>query len=166
MKKRIAIGAVIVLLIVCCGFYLSGNIGVSEDKIFQEQMETVSWEKQDYTAIGTSDGESLYVGVMRMNDFSDAKYFIYVKRGGLSLGWHFLQSGSLTEAEGLVALDCGAYGTAYVALNQNYDIQRIEFEDGRAPVEDVGATICECSKSAVLFYNAFGDLVASTRVAV
>jgi hypothetical protein len=166
MKKRIVIIAVIVLLVACCGVYLSGNIGISEDEIFREQMDTVSWEKQDYIMIGTSDGDALYVGVMRMNDDSDAKYFIYAKKSGLSYGWHFLQSGGLTEADGLVAFDCGEYGTAYVSLNQGHNIQKIEFEDGRDSIEEVGGTVCECSKSAVLFCDASGNLIEPTKVTV
>jgi hypothetical protein len=166
MKKRILISVVIILLIAFCGFYFSRNIGIAEDKINQAQMETVSWEKQDYIVTGTSDGGSLYVGVMYMKDDSDAKYFIYVKKSGLSFGWHLLQSGGLTEGDGLMAFDCGEYGIAYVALNQNNKIQKIEFEDGREPTENVGNTICERSKSAVFFYDASGTIVEPTKVTV
>lgn len=54
-----------------------------------------------------------------MKDYLDAKYFIYLKRGGWYFGWHFLQSGGLTEINGIRAFDCGEYGTAYVALNKD-----------------------------------------------
>jgi hypothetical protein len=168
MKKRILVGVIIALLIACCGFYLSGTIGIAEDQINQEQMKTVSWEEQDYNVIGTSDGTSLYVGVLYRKDASDAKYFIYVKKSGLSFGWHFLQSGGLSEADGIRAFDCGEYGTAYVALNQNNNIQKIEFEDGSEPsvIENVSGPICEHSKGVICFYDASGNLVEPTKVTV
>lgn len=166
MKKSILICVIVVLLVACCGFYFGGNIGIKEDKINNEQMETVSWQKQDYSVIGASDGESLYVGVMYMKDYSAAQYFIYIKKGGLSFGWHFLQSGSLTEADGVRAFNCGEYGTAYVALNENNNIQKIEFEDGREPsiTENVGKPICERSKSVIHFYDASGNIVEPTKL--
>jgi len=165
MKKRILVSVMIVLLIACGGFYFSGNIGIAEDKINHEQMKTVSWEEQDYSVVGTSDGKSLYAGVMYMKDYSDARYFIYIKKSGLSFGWHFLQSGSLTEADGIRAFDCGEYGTAYVALNKNNHVQTIEFEDGREPstTENVGSPICERSKGVIHFYNAAGNMIEPTK---
>ncbi|MDO4549084.1 MAG: hypothetical protein Q4D04_13395 [Clostridia bacterium] len=169
MKKGIIVVSVAaVLLIACCGFYFSGNIGIAQDKINHEQMKTVSWEKHDYSVIGASDGESIYVGVMYMKDYSDAKYFIYIKKGGLSFGWHFLQSGGLTEIDGVRALDCGEYGTAYVALNENNNVQKIEFEDGRKPSikENVRSPICEHSKSVIHFYDAAGNIVEPTKLTV
>jgi hypothetical protein len=168
MKKHIFISVVVVLLIACCGFFLSGNIGIAEDKIIQEQMETVSWEEQDYNVIGTSNGDSLYVGIMYMKDYSDAKYFIYIKESGLSFGWHFLQSGNLDEAMGIRAFECGEYGTAYVALNKDNNIQKIEFEDGREQfiIENVSNPICGNSESVILFYDTSGNIVEPTRVTV
>lgn len=165
MKKRILVCVIVILLIACCGFYVRENIGIAEDQINQKQMETVSWEQQDYSIIGASDGESLYVGVMYMKDRSDARYFIYIKKKGLSLGWHFLQSGSLSEVEGVRAFDCGEYGTAYVALNKANNIQKIEFEDGSEPsvIENIGSPICECSKSVIHFYDAAGNMVEPTK---
>lgn len=113
MKKRIIIAIIcVIMVVVAFSFYMSGNIGISFDKINLEQMKTVSWDVHDYGVIGSSDDESIYVGVMYMKDYSDARYFIYIKRGGLSFGWHFLQSGNLTEIEGIKAFDCGKYGTA------------------------------------------------------
>jgi hypothetical protein len=75
-----------------------------------------------------------------------------------------LRSGELTEADGLKAFDCGEYGTAYVALNQNNKIQKIEFEDGREPTENIRSTICERSKRAVFFYDAAGNIIEPTTV--
>jgi hypothetical protein len=162
MKKRILISVVVILLIACCGIYLSKNIGISDDKINDAQMKTVSWNKLDYTVAGETNGESMYVGVMRMNDFSAAKYFIYIKKGGLSFGWHFLQSGDLSKEDGLMAFDCGEYGIAYFALNPDNNIQKIEGEDGR----EVGTTICCQFKHAVRFYDAAGNIVEPTKVTV
>jgi hypothetical protein len=172
MKKRILIGAVAVLLIVCCGVYFGGNIGIAEEKISREQRETVSWEEQDYSITGTSNGGALYVGVLYRNDHAAAKYFIYVKKSGLLSGWHFLQSGGLTDADGLVAFDCGKYGTAYVALNQDDTIQKIELEEDGTPsvreieLENGSGPICVPAENGALFYNASGELVEPTRVAV
>lgn len=169
MKKRaIVIAAIIILLIACCGLYFGGNIGIAEDKINLEQMKTVSWGEQEYSVIGTSDGESLYVGVMYMKDYSDAKYFIYIKKTGLSFGWHFLQSGGLSEIDGIRAFDCGRYGIAYVSLNENGTVQKIEFEDGREPstTENVGKIICEESKSIIHFYGANGERIGCNEITV
>ena len=85
------------------------------------------------------------MGVMYMKDYSDAKYFIYIKKDGLSFGWHFLQSGGLSEIDGIRAFDCGQYGMAYVSINENGTVQKIEFTDGRNPstTENVGKIICE-----------------------
>lgn len=65
-----------------------------------------------------------------MKDYSDVKYFIYIKRGELYFGWHFLQRGGLIEIDGVRAFDCAKYDTAYVALNKDNIVNRIEFEDG------------------------------------
>ncbi len=169
MKKRsIVLVVIIALLIACCGLYFGGNIGIAEDKINQEQMKTVPWNIQDYNVIGVSDGESLYVGVMYLKDYSDAKYFIYIKKDGLSLGWHFLRSGSLSEVDGIRAFDCGRYGIAYVSMNENGIVQRIEFEDGREPsnTEDVGKIICERSQGIVHFYDASGNRIGYNTLTV
>lgn len=169
MKNRtIVFAVIIVLLIACCSLYLGGNIGIAEDKINREQRKTVAWDLQDYRIIGASDEKLLYVGVMYMNDYSDAKYFIYIKKSGLSLGWHFLQSGSLSEIDGIRAFDCGRYGIAYVSMNTNGAVQKIEFEDGREPStsENVGKIICERSQGAVHFYDANGNRVEYNTITV
>ena len=166
MKIRVIIILVFVILVVAAfSFYMSGNIGISIDKINQEQMKTVSWDVHDYGVIGSSDDESIYVGVMYMKDYSDARYFIYIKRGGLSYGWHFLQSGNLTEIEGIKAFDCGEYGTAYVSLNNNGNIKKIEFSDGREPSvnENVGNIVCEQSQSPIIFYDINGTIIDSDK---
>lgn len=162
MKKRamvFVVIAVLIPLIACCILYLSGTFGIAEDAINREQMKTVSWDTQDYDTIGVSDGESLYAGVMYLKDYSEAKYFIYIKKAGLSLGWHFLRSGSLSETDGIRAFDCGKYGIAYVSMNTNGTVRRIEFEDGRQPskTEKVGKIICERSQDAIHFYDAKGN---------
>lgn len=165
-KSVLALTAAAVLLIAGYALYRSGTIGIAEDQINCEQSKTVSWEEQEYDIVGASDGESLYVGVLYRKDLSDAKYFLYVKRSGLSFGWHFLRSGSLSESDGVRAFDCGAYGTAYVSLNGSGAVQKIEFEDGRTPAvtEPAGKIICERSKSAVRFYDANGEEVAYSRL--
>lgn len=170
MKKRtIVFAVIIVLLIACCSLYLGGNIGIAEDKINREQRKTVSWDLQDYRITGASDEKSLYVGVMYMNDYSDAKYFIYIKKSGLSFGWHFLQSGSLSEIDGIRAFDCGQYGIAYVSMNTNGAVQKIEFEDGREPStteNNVEKIICERSQGVVHFYDANGNSVEYNTITI
>ena len=166
VKKRALIAGVVALLI-CGGFYLSGNIGIAADEINDAQMRTVSWNPSDYCVTGTSSGGgTLYVGVMWMKDYSDARYFIYIKKGGLSLGWHFLQSGGLSEVDGLRAFDCGEHWTAYVALNQDGGVRRIEFEDGWEPSvrEGVRGPICEQSRGVVRFYDAYGSVIEPNKV--
>ena len=167
-KMAIVIAVIVVLLIACCGLYFGGNIGIVEDRIISEQMKTVSWDEQEYNVLGTSDGDSLYVGVMYMKDYSDAKYFIYIKKGGLSFGWHFLQSGGLTELDGIRAFDCGQYGIAYVSINESGTVQKIEFTDGSNPstTENVGKIICEESKSTINFYDANGEIIRCNRITV
>jgi hypothetical protein len=170
MKKRILIGVIVVLLIACCSVYFSGNRGIAEEKINQEQVETVSWEQAETSVTGTSNGGALYVGVLYRNDHAAAKYFLYVKKSGLLSGWHFLQSGSLTDADGLIAFDGGKYGTAYVALNQEDTIQKIEWEEDGGPsvreIENGSGPICVPAANGVLFYDASGELIEPTRVAV
>lgn len=96
-----------------------------------------------------------------MKDLSDAKYFIYVNRKGFSFGWHFLAGGALSDVDGLREFDCGEYGKAYVALNAEYNIQKILFEDGREPsiLENTNYPIAEESKQIIHFYNKDGDLI-------
>lgn len=165
--KKILICIFAALLVVCGYACFSGAIGISQEQINTEQLKTISSE-EDYDVTGATDDESLYVGVMYTKDYSDARYFIYIKREGLFLGWHFLQSGNLTESEGIKALDCGAYGTAYVALNTENTIQRIEFTDDREPSvnENAGKIICEQSKSTILFYDKDGNTVECDRQTV
>lgn len=167
-KRAIVIAAIVILLIACCGLYFGGNIGIAEDRINSEQMKTVSWDEQEYNVIGTSDGDSLYVGVMYMKDYSDAKYFIYIKKDGLSFGWHFLQSGGLSEIDGIRAFDCGQYGMAYVSINENGTVQKIEFTDGRNPstTENVGKIICEESKSTIHFYDVNEEIIRCNKITV
>lgn len=169
MKKgKVAVGLGVILLLFCCGFYFKDNIGIPKDKINAEQAKTVSWNAQDYQTISASDNKSLYVGVMYMKDYSDARYFIYVKRGGLSFGWHFLRSGSLNELDGIRAFDCGEYGTAYVALNKDNMVSKIEFEDGReaSVIEKINGPVCEKSNAAVHFYDALGNAIELTRLTI
>ncbi len=167
-KKSIIIAAVVVLVIVCCGFYFAGNRGITVEEINSEQMKTVSWDVHDYSVVGASDEETLYAGVMYMNDFSDAKYFIYIKKDGLPRGWHFLRSGSLTKVDGIRAFDCGEYGNAYVAINSDGTVQTMEFEDGREPsrTENVGSIICERSQDPIHFYDAEGNILEYTTLKV
>ena len=167
-KKMVVAGVTALILIACGGFYFGGNIGIAEDEINGKQRETVSWREQDYIMTGASDGKSLYVGVMYMKDYSEAKYFLYIKKGGLSFGWHFLQSGSLTEADGIRAFDCGKYGTAYVALNKDKNIKKIEFEDGREPsvLDRRSGPVCERSQSVVRFYDAGGDIIEPNKITI
>lgn len=168
MKKKGLIILAAVLAVAFWGYYAGGNIGIPEEKINEAQMGTVSWDPQDCSVIGSSDGQTLYVGVLYRKDYSDAKYFLYVQKGGLTIGWQFLRSGSLSETDGVRAFDCGQYGTAYVALNQTMAVQRIEFEDGRTPAETepAGAVICEQSKSAVRFYDKDGNEISCSRLTV
>jgi len=165
MRKRIVLivcAVVGMMALTYIGLYNSGYIGITDDKINQEQMKTVSWDAHDYLVLGSgSDDSALYVGVMFMKDYSDAKYFIYVNRSGLPFGWCFLQSGDLTELDGLREFDCGKYGKAYAALNAGCEIQRIEFEDGGNPavIENTNHPIVEQtqSKYRVHFYDKNGD---------
>jgi hypothetical protein len=171
MKKRILAAVAAVLILVGCGFYVSGTIGIAEDQINQEQIKTVSWAEQASLVTSASDGGALYVGVLYRENDPNAKYFIYVKRSGLLSGWrgwHFLQSGGLTDAEGLIALECGEYGTAYVALNQSGQIKKIELEEGGEPsvLEAGSGPICAQSENGILFYDASGNLVEPARVTV
>ncbi|RRD94449.1 hypothetical protein EII17_08105 [Clostridiales bacterium COT073_COT-073] len=163
-KTKVVVGLGVIILLFYCGFYFKDRVGISEDKINAKQAETVSWNAQDYQTISASDNKSLYVGVMYMKDYSDAKYFIYVKRGGLYFGWHFLQSGGLTEIDGIRVFDCGKYGTAYVAMNKDNIVSRIEFEDGReaSVMENIKGPICERSNTAVHFYDALGNVIEPT----
>lgn len=116
--------------------------------------------------MGSSDGRTLYVGIMYRKDYSDARYFIYTKKGGLSFGWHFLCSGSLSEQDGLRAFDCGEYGTAYVALNSAQTVSRIESEDGSEPavIGEPADPVCVRSGGTVHFYDAAGAPVAPSRM--
>jgi len=172
MKKRLVLTvcAVIALMVFAyIGLYNTGYIGISADKINQEQMNTVSWDYQDYVVLGTcADNSALYVGIMYMKDYSDARYFIYVNRSGLSFGWHFLQSGGLTDIDGLREFDCGKYGKAYVALNAEYNIQRIEFENGCEPevFENTDHIIVEQSKDTIHFYDKNGNLIEPSTIKV
>lgn len=165
-KRKVALGLGLIILLVYSGFYFKDKVGIPEDKINDKQAKTVSWNAQDYEIISASDNKSLYVGVMYMKDYSDAKYFIYVKRGGLYFGWHFLRSGSLIELHGILAFDCGEYGTAYVSLNKDNMVSRIEFEDGRevSVRENIKGPICERSNTAVHFYDALGKAVEPNRL--
>ena len=108
------------------------------------------------------------MGVMYMKDYSDAKYFIYIKKDGLSFGWHFLQSGGLSEIDGIRAFDCGQYGMAYVSINENGTVQKIEFTDGRNPstTENVGKIICEESKSTIHFYDVNEEIIRCNKITV
>lgn len=164
--SKVAFGLGVIILLFSCGFYFMGNVGISEDKINAEQAKTVSWNPQDYQTVSASDNKSLYVGIMYMKDYSDAKYFIYIKRGGWYFGWHFLQSGGLTEINGIRAFDCGEYGTAYVALNKDNMVNRIEFEDDRevSVMENIKGPICERSNDAVHFYDALGNAIEPNRL--
>lgn len=169
MKKLVfIIGAVFVLLaLVFCSLYVQGNIGIPLDKINDEQMDAVSWEGEECNVVGaSSDGGSLYVGIIYKKDYSAANYFIYVKKGGLNFGWHFLQGGNLPD--GLRAFECGEYGRAYVALNADHNIHKIEFEDGREPavVEDIQGPVCEQSQHFIHFYDADGNIIEPIRVIV
>jgi hypothetical protein len=69
-----------------------------------------------------------------------------------------------------VAFDCGKYGTAYVALNQDDTIQKIELEEDGGPsvreIENGSGPICVPAANGVLFYDASGELIEPTRVAV
>lgn len=167
MKKRLSALCAAAVLLLGAGFYLrGGGSGIPEDRINTEQAKNVSWDAQDYQTMGASDGKTLYVGVMYRKDYSDARYFIYIKKGGLSFGWHFLCSGGLSEQDGLRVFDCGEYGTAYVALNRAQAINRIEFEDGSEPavIENVTSPVCVRSESAVHFYDAAGKPVEPNRM--
>lgn len=171
MKRPVfIIGAVFaLLLLVFCCLYVQGNIGVPMGKINDEEMDTVSWDREDCDVVSAySDGGPLYVGIIYKKDYSAANYFIYVKRGGLHFGWHFLQGGNLPEADGVRVFDCGGYGRAYVALNADRSIQTIEFEDDREPavVEDIQGPVCELSQHDIQFYDADGNLIEPIRAAV
>ncbi len=167
-KSKVFVGLGVIIMLFYCGFYFMNNVGIPEDRINAEQVKTVSWNASDYQIISASDNKSLYIGVMYMKDYSDAKYFIYIRRGGLSFGWHFLGSGSLTELDGIRAFDCGEYGTAYVALNKDNLVSRIEFEDGRVAtvMEEINGPICEISNAAVHFYDALGNAIEQNRLAL
>lgn len=171
MKKPVfIIGAVfaLVLLIFCC-LYAQGNIGIPVGKINDEEIDTVSWDREDCNVVSAySDGGSLYVGIIYKKDYSAANYFIYIKRGGLDFGWHFLQGGNLPEEDGLRAFECGEYGRAYVALNADHSIHKIEFEDGREPAvaEDIQGPVCEQSQRVIQFYDADGNIIEPIRAAV
>lgn len=162
-----AVAAIVVLTLI--GLYNSGFIGITEEKINQEQKKTVSWDSRDYTIRGTcADDSALYVGIMYMKDYSDARYFIYIDKSGWSFGWHFLRSGSLTDIDGLREFNCGEYGKAYVALNAEHDIQRIEFDDGREPTvtENTNYPIVEQSKNMIRFYDKSGNLIEPSVIKV
>jgi len=160
-KPVFAIGTVLlILLLAYLGLYQSGHIGITDDKINDEQMKTVAWDPQDYQTVGTAEENgSLYVGVMFLEDHSAAKYFLYGNKTGLSFGWRFLQSGDLINIDGLTEFDCGKYGTAYVALNKNGNIQKIEYEDGREPCENTSYVIIEQTKEPVHFYDGNGNRI-------
>lgn len=165
MKKKPFITVFAIAAIMACVYlvlYNSGYIGITDDKINQEQMKTVFWHDPDYVVVGSgADDSALYVGIMYMKDYSDARYFIYINKSGLSFGWHFLRGGNLADAEGLMAFECGKYGTAYVALNAEYEIQKIVFEDGREPsvTENTNWPIVEQSEGTVYFYDQSGKVI-------
>ena len=115
-----------------------------------------------------SDGRCLYVGIMYKIDFSDANYFLYVNRDGLSIGWHLLQSGELTEEDGLIEFDCGKYGKGYVSLNKDNYIQKIEYGEGWEPSirENINRPIIERSDEVIYFYDANGNVVEPDKYVV
>lgn len=164
MRRKTALmmlAIVTVAALTCIGGFCGGCLGITGDKINREEIKKVSWPEQDCVILGScGDGSALYVGVICRKDRSDAKYFLYINRGGFSFGWHLLKSEKLTDPDGLLKFDCGRYGNAYAALNAAHNIQRIAFKDGREPaVVSTHSPIAEQSQQDVVFYDQKGNPV-------
>ena len=172
LKKKITGIIIAVLAIIAIYFvlYNTDYIGTTNLKAFEEQYDSVP-NKADYTSTGTNgNGRALLVGIVYRHDYSDARYYIYRNKSGLPFGWCYFASGNLSDADGLMAFECGKYGTAYISLNSENEIQRMVKEDEQGETHSANTTgpIAEQIEGAgtIYFYDQDGNLIEPERITV
>lgn len=135
IEKRDRRNLILILLAIVgtvCVLRACGVLGVRSGKVAQTAQKSMqisrSWDcAQNWTP-------RLSVGVFYDYDVAPLKgtYYCYVNRPGFSFGYFAQSRGKITQDDGIVRVDCGAYGTAYFSLNAQEAVKVIR-DDGVKP---------------------------------
>ena len=169
IAKRIICIALVVVLIIC-GLFVNGNIGISEKKIVSDirNMQYID----DSWAIEGNATDDMAAYICYPEDKSDFVFSVYLNHPGLSFGYFFRYGGALAAIEeGILELEpqLDEYeASAYISMNTK-KAEKLKIDNGtEIKAIDIDsqkpfAIVLPADAGAISFYDVDGNLIECVK---
>jgi hypothetical protein len=156
-------GIAILLTMVGVILYSQGILGISQERVIENVKQDLEQNgaNPDEFQYMTSSNDCLYAVLAYREDRTDNRYYIYANRPGFNFGWQFRASGNVVPGMGLMQLAYDDLGSVYLALNEDGQIDTVEYLGDNPRTRSVGGyPVVETAKHGVAFYDKDGNSLA------